>query len=82
MDIQTSNAMQVNDLKYNLLDKLISIRDISVLKKINDLIGNVDINTPVFKTTDGQRQMLAKSEEDIVNDKLISDEELNEEEDR
>jgi hypothetical protein len=74
--------MQVNDLKYNLLDKLISVRDISVLQKINDLIGNVDINTPIFKTTDGQRQMLAKSEEDIANGNTISDEELNEKEDR
>ena len=74
--------MQVNDLKYNLLDKLISVRDISVLQKINELIGNVDINTPVFKTTDGQRQILAKSEEDIASGNMISDDELNEEEDR
>jgi hypothetical protein len=74
--------MQVNDLKYNLLDKLISVRDISVLQKINDLIGSVDINTPIFKTTDSQRQMLTKSEEDIANGNMISDDELNEEEDR
>jgi len=74
--------MQVNDLKYNLVDKLISVRDISVLQKINDLIGNVDINSPVFKTTNGQEQMLAKSEEDIANGNTISDDDLNEEEDR
>jgi hypothetical protein len=75
-------SVQVNDLKYNLLDKLISVRDVSVLQKINDLIGDVDINTPVFKATDGQRQMLTKSEDDIANGNTISDDDLNEEEDR
>jgi hypothetical protein len=38
--------MRVDNLKYNLLDKLISIRDINLLKKVNELIGNVDINQP------------------------------------
>ena len=74
--------MQVNDLKYTLLDKLISVRDINVLQKINDLIGGVDINSPVFKVTDAQKQMLMKSEEDIRNGNVISDDELNAEEDR
>jgi len=74
--------MQVNDLKYSLLDKLISVRDINVLQKINDLIGPVDINSPVFKVTDAQKQMLMKSEEDIRNGNIISDDELNAEEDR
>jgi hypothetical protein len=74
--------MQVNDLKYNLLDKLISVRDPDILKKINDLIGNVDINRPIFKVTEAQKQMLTKSEEDIRNGNIISDDELNAEEDR
>ena len=74
--------MQVNDLKYSLLDKLISVRDINVLQKINDLIGSVDINSPVFKATDAQKQMLMKSEEDIRNGNLISDDDLNSEEDQ
>ncbi len=74
--------MQVNDLKYTLLDKLISVRDINVLQKINDLIGSVDINSPVFKVTDSQKQMLMKSEEDIRNGNIISDDDLNAEEDR
>lgn len=41
--------MQVNNLKYSLLDKLISIKDVSLLEKINDLIGTVDVNKSVFK---------------------------------
>ncbi len=73
--------MQVNDLRYSLLDKLISVRDINILQKINDLIGGVDINSPVFKVTDAQKQMLMKSEEDIRNGNVISDDELNADED-
>jgi hypothetical protein len=74
--------MQANDLKFNLLDKLISVRDIKILQKINDLIGSVDINSPTFKVTDAQKQMLMKSEEDIHNGNVISDVDLNAEEDQ
>jgi hypothetical protein len=74
--------MQVNDLKYNLIDKLISVRDLNILQKINDLIGNVDIDKPVFKFSDDQRQMLMKSEEDIRKGNVISDDDLNSEEDK
>jgi hypothetical protein len=74
--------MQVNELRYSLLDKLMSVRDINVLQKINELIGNVDLNSPVFKVTDGQKQMLMKSEEDILNGNIISDDDLNAEEDQ
>jgi hypothetical protein len=74
--------MQVNDLKYNLIDKLISVRDLNILQKINDLIGNVDIDKSVFKVSDPQRQMLMKSEEDIRKGNVISDDDLNAEEDK
>ncbi len=74
--------MQTQDLKYNLLDKLISIQDISLLEKVNDLIGNVDVSKTIFKTTYEQQQMLMKSEYDIRNGNLITEEELNEEEDK
>jgi hypothetical protein len=74
--------MQVNDLKYNLIDKLISVRDLNILQKISDLIGNVDINKPAFNVSDAQRQMLMKSEEDIRKGNVISDDDLNAEEDQ
>ncbi|MEO8960355.1 MAG: hypothetical protein ABI325_00640 [Ginsengibacter sp.] len=61
---------------------MISIQDVDLLKKINTLIGNVDISNPVFKTTENQKSMLEKSEIDIENGNLITDEELNEEEDQ
>jgi hypothetical protein len=74
--------MQVNDLKYNLIDKLISVRDLNILQKINDLIGNVDIDKSVFKVSDAQTKMLMKSEEDIRKGNVISDDDLNAEEDK
>lgn len=74
--------MNDNSLKHEILDKLISIDDDVLLEKINDFIGRVDINKTVFKTTANQKEMLTKSEDDIRNGNLISDEELNEEEDK
>jgi hypothetical protein len=74
--------MQANNLKYTLLDKLISVRDTSLLQKVNELLSSVDISDPVFKITDSQRQMLKKSEEDIRNGNLTSDDDLNTEEDQ
>lgn len=74
--------MKSNNLKYELLDKLISIQDDSLLEKVNDLIGNVNINKSVFKTSIDQKKMLTKSEEDILNGDFITDEELNEDEEK
>lgn len=73
--------MQVSDLRYTLLDKLMSIRDKRLLQKINDLIGNVDLDNTVFKVTPEQEEMLGGSENDIRRGNLISDDDLNEEED-
>lgn len=75
------SAMQVDSLKYTLLDKLISINDKVVLSKINDLIGTIDLNETSFRVSDQQRQMLKQSNDDIQNGNLISNEAVDEEED-
>lgn len=54
--------MQPGNLKNGLLDKLISIGDNNLLEKVNDLIGNVDINTSVFKVTVSQKVCLLKGQ--------------------
>jgi hypothetical protein len=74
--------MPAENLKYTLLDKLISVRDMSLLQKVNEILRNVDISDPVFKVTDSQKKMLEKSEEDIRNGNLTSDDDLNAEEDK
>lgn len=72
--------MQAGDLRYTLLDKLMSIRDKHLLQKINDLIGNVNLDNTVFKVTPEQKKMLEDSKNDIRNGNLISDDALNDEE--
>ena len=74
--------MEANNLRYKLLDKLISIRDNNIWQKINDLIGNIDIEKTEIKVTDAQKQMLINSEEDILKGNTISDADLNEEENK
>lgn len=74
--------MEANNLRYRLLDKLLSIRDNTIWQKINDLIGNIDIEKTEIKITDAQKQMLMKSEEDISKGNIISDEDLNAEENK
>ncbi len=74
--------MEANNLRYRLLDKLISIRDNTIWQKINDLIGNIDIEKTEIKITDAQKQMLMNSEEDISKGNIISDEDVNAEENK
>ena len=74
--------MEANNLRYKLLDKLISLRDNNIWQKINDLIGNIDIEKTEIKVTDAQKQMLMNSEEDILKGNTISDADLNEEENK
>jgi hypothetical protein len=73
--------MQIQSIKYTLLDKIGSIDDEALLNRINDLVKSVDINTSTFNVTDSQRLMLLQSENDIVNGKLISNDVLNIQED-
>jgi hypothetical protein len=75
------SAMQVESLKYMLLDKLILVNDQIMLTKINELIGTIDLNETIFTVSDQQHQMLKPSKEDIQKGNLISDETVNEEED-
>ena len=74
--------MEANNLRYNLLDKLISIRDSDMLQKISDLIGNIDLEKTEIKVTGTQKEMLMNSEEDIRNGNTIANDDLNEEEDK
>ncbi|MFY8037946.1 MAG: hypothetical protein ACOVMQ_12295 [Cyclobacteriaceae bacterium] len=73
--------MQTENLKYNLIDKLISVTDIAILQKISDLIGNIETETSPIILSEKQNEMLRQSEDDILNGRTISDVQLNAEED-
>lgn len=64
---------KMNNLKYDILDKLISVDDEGLLKKINALIGDIDLEERPIKMSDAQRQMLLESEHDKLNGNIISD---------
>lgn len=74
--------MKVPDLKYEILDKIISVEDEGLLKKINALIEDIDLEERRIKVSDAKRQMLLSSEQDIINGNLILNEEVNEDEDQ
>ena len=74
--------MEVEKLKFSLLDKLISITDQHVLETVNKLIGNVDLENTMIKVNERQHNMLSSSDEDIIKGNIIGDDQLNEEEDR
>jgi len=78
----TRRSMQVDNLKYSILDKLILVNDKDLLKKINDLIGDINLENAPIKVSDAQRQMLLNSEQDILNKNLLSDQDVNEEEEQ
>ena len=72
--------MNILNLKLGLLNKLISIHDMDLLQKLNDLVKDVDVEQSVFKVSNAQKAMLMRRLEDIKHNRLISDEELNAEE--
>jgi hypothetical protein len=51
------------------------------LQKVNDLLGNVNIDQTIFKLTDAQKEMLINSEVDILKGNFTTNDELNAEED-
>lgn len=73
--------MKAVNLKLTLLDKLISIKDENLLNKLNDILANIEVNSPVFNTTIAQKEMLKSSEGDVQNGRLFSDKDVNDEED-
>lgn len=74
--------METNQLKQTLLDKLISIEDENLLQEVNQLIGDVNLEKKSFKVSRTQREMLLSSETDINNGNMISNDDLNEDEEK
>ena len=74
------NSMQ---LKFNVIDKLISLTDADLLKEIDKMLAKIQIkNSEKFKLTNRQIEMMKASQEDIKYGRVISDEKLNEEEEK
>lgn len=75
--------MTTQQIKFNLIDKLIAINDADVINKIQKLLATTKVETSeTFHLTNAQIKMLKASEEDIKKGRVISDKQLNEEEDK
>lgn len=75
--------MKTGQLKFNLIDKLIALRDPDLLHKVEKLLSKIKVDkSETFKLTSSQKEMLRASEADIKNGRIISDKKLNEEEDK
>ena len=75
--------MKTQQLKFNLIDKLISIKDAALLHKVEKLLSDTKVEkSETFYLTESQIKMLKESEDDIKKGRIISDKKLNEEEDK
>ena len=68
-------------IRNNLIDKLISIKNKDILSAVDRLLEVSVKEEDVYKVSEDQRKALHASEMDIANGRLISDEDLNNEED-
>lgn len=67
----------LDQIRNNLIDKLISINNKEVLAAVHKLLDVSVRKEDIFKISEEQRKVLQASENDVLNDKLMSDEELN-----
>jgi hypothetical protein len=68
-------------IRNNLIDKLISIKNKELLSAVDRLLEVSVKEEDVYKVSEDQRKALQASEMDIASGRLISDEDLNNEED-
>jgi hypothetical protein len=74
--------MEASQLKQELLDKLISVEDENLLQQVNQLIGEVDLEKRTFNLSKKQLEMMLNSEADIAKENVITNEDLNEDEEK
>ena len=74
--------MNNNEIKYKVMDKLMSVEDNALLIKIDVLIGDINVDEKDLIVSKAQLKMLRSSEADLKNDQIITEEDLNQEEDK
>jgi predicted transcriptional regulator len=67
--------MSTLELKLEIFDKLKSVEDVSLLKRIMDLLKTVDKNE-IYHLNEYELDMVKESEEDIRQGRLYTNEEV------
>lgn len=62
---------EIDEIRNELIGKILTIRNSNVLLEIDDLISSKDIDSDFSYFTEEQEIMLKMSEKDIVNGKTI-----------
>ena len=68
-------------IRNNLIDKLISIKNKELLSAVDRLLEVSVKEEDVYQTSEYQKKALQAGDVDIANGRLISDQDLNNEED-
>ncbi len=67
----------VESIKNSLVDKIQAIDNKDFLMALEQLISSASFDSEMITLTDEQKQMLEMSEQDIKNQKTITQEEMN-----
>jgi len=73
--------MTTEQIQQGIIDKILLLNNQDLLLAIDTLLGQSVRKDDVYIVSDQQRQVLQVSEEDIKYNRLISDEDVNQEED-
>jgi len=68
-------------IRNNLIDKLLTIRNRYIITALDKLLETTVKEKDIYKTSDQQKLILKASEVDIHYGDLISDEDINQEDD-
>ena len=66
----------IDNLRNNIIDKLLTISNADYLSALNELIQKSSVNNDIIKLSDEQILMLNMSDDDIKNNRYVSQEEL------
>ena len=64
----------VDKLRNGLIDKILSIKNKDILEALDKLVSSISAESKIVELSTEQKLMLAMSEMDIKNGKLISQE--------
>ena len=70
----------LNEIRNRVIDSLMSIDNLQYLQALEEMIKSSNVEHAKIPLTEEQKIMLAMSEDDIQNGKLIQQESLNEQE--
>lgn len=65
-----------DNIRNSIIDKLLTISNQDYLLALHKLVSASNVNEEIIKLSEAQILMLNRSEEDIKNNRLVSQEEL------